>query len=309
MSLATPVVLGALGLDLAFGELPATLHPVRWFGRLVEWADRAWPHPRYTGFVAACLIPLAAAVVSGLLVAATATRTTTGGFLLATFVVFVATSYRELLGTVWRVCRRAETDIEGARRDLSALAGRRASDFDANQVRSAALESLAENLADGLVAPLSGFVVGACTGQILGLTGAWTLAFACSGAVWIKAVNTMDSMWGYADRPLGTGVARLDDLLMWIPSRLTAILIAGSFLAPVSLLRAGRWVADVPSPNAGWPMGALAAALDVRLEKPGVYVLNATAMEPAVAHVEPALCRLGMAGLGAYALSGVLLWS
>lgn len=309
MSLATAAVLGALGLDLIFGELPEPLHPVRWFGRAVEPADRRWRHPRLMGCFAACLYPIAAALVSWLLVIAIATRTTTGGVVLTSFVLFAATSFRELLGTVWRVCRRADTDIAVARRDLAALAGRDASDFDADQIRSASLESLAENLADGLVAPLFTFVLGAAIGRLVGLPAEWTVALACAGAIWIKAVNTMDSMWGYPDRPLGTGAARLDDMAMWIPSRLTAILVAGSFLAPRSVLHARRWVDDVSSPNAGWPMGTLAAALGVRLKKPGAYSLNPGARAPSEAHVEPALRRLGMAGLGSYALAGVVLWS
>jgi adenosylcobinamide-phosphate synthase len=309
MTLATAAVLGALGLDLLFGELPQSLHPVRWFGRAIEPADRAWHHPRLAGVVAALLFPGAAAAIAGLLVAATATRTTAGGVGLAAVVLFATTSYRALLGTVWRVCRRAEADLEAARRDLTALVGRDPSDFGASQVRSAALESLAENLADGLVAPLAAFVLGAALGHLLELTAAWTLVFACAGAVWLKAVNTMDSMWGYPDRPFGTGAALLDDLAMWIPSRLTAVLVAGSFLAPRSIRLARHWVVEVPSPNAGWPMGTLAAALGVRLEKPGTYVLNPAARLPETVHADHALRRLGVAGLAAYALAGVVLWS
>jgi adenosylcobinamide-phosphate synthase len=309
MSLATAVVLGALVLDVVVGEPPEFLHPVRWFGRAVEPADRPWQRPRLAGVILALLFPIVAATVSSLLVVGIATRSTVAGLGFAALVLFAATSFRALLGTAWRVCGRAESDLEAARRDLSALAGRDAADFDAGQIRSAALESLAENLADGLVAPLSGFVLGAGFSHVLGFTPEWTLAFACAGAVWLKSVNTLDSMWGYPDRSFGTGAARLDDVAMWIPARLTAALLAGSFLAPRSISRADRWVADVPSPNAGWPMGTLAAALGVRLEKPGVYVLNPAGEIPTRAHVEPALRRLGLAGLGAYALAGVVLWS
>ena len=308
MNLATAAVLGALGLDILLGELPESLHPVRWFGRAIEPADRTWHHPRPAGVLAALVFSGMAAAVSGLLVVVTATRSMAGGVGLAAVVLFVATSYRKLLGTVWRVCQRAETDLVAARRGVTALVGRDASDFDAGQIRSAALESLAENLADGLVAPLFAFVLGAAVGHLLDLTAECTLALACAGAVWLKAVNTMDSMWGYPGRPFGTAAALLDDLAMWIPSRLTAALIAGSFLAPRSILLARRWVGGVPSPNAGWPMGTLAAALDVRLEKPGSYVLNSTGDAPVSAHVEQALRRLGVAGLAAYALAGLVLW-
>jgi adenosylcobinamide-phosphate synthase len=303
---ATAVVLLALGLDLVVGEVPNRVHPVAWFGRSLDAIDRGWRRPRRVGAAAACLWPLAAATVAASIVGLTSSRSLAGGIVVAALCLFVTTSYRSLLATVWRVCRMASTDLPAARSALVALAGRETRELDTHEVHSAALESLAENLADGLVAPLVAFGLGGAIGPMLGFRPAWSLGLACAGAVWIKAVNTMDSMWGYPGRSLGTASARLDDLAMWLPARLTAVLVAAAFLDPGALGRAHSWVGTVPSPNAGWPMGTLAAALGVRLEKPGVYVLHPHGRDAGPLHVEPALRRLGLAGLGAYAAVGVV---
>jgi adenosylcobinamide-phosphate synthase len=124
----------------------------------------------------------------------------------------------------------------------------------------------------------------------------------------VKAVNTMDSMLGYRSKPVGWAPARLDDLVMWVPARATAVLLAVATVAPASLPAARSWLADVPSPNSGWPMGVFAAALDVRLEKPGVYVLNDGAALPTLDDARRAVGRARLAGLLAYLCVGVLAW-
>jgi adenosylcobinamide-phosphate synthase len=140
------------------------------------------------------------------------------------------------------------------------------SELDAGQVASATVESVAENLTDGLVAPALFFLMG-------GLAGA---------AVY-RAVNTADAMIGYRDGPLeyfGKLAARLDDIFNLIPARLAALsLVTGALAvresaggALAALLRDRRRTA---SPNAGWTMAAMAGALGVRLEKPGAYRLGA----------------------------------
>jgi adenosylcobinamide-phosphate synthase len=231
------------------------------------------------------------------------------GLGLAALGLGLTTSYRSLLLTVRRVGALAERDLAAARRALPALAGRDAATLDGPELRSAALESLAENLADGLVAPLLAFGLGSLLGRVFALTPGLTLGLACAGAAWIKAVNTLDSMWGYPDRPLGTGAARLDDAAMWLPARVTAVLLSLVFLAPSAIRQAADWQRGLASPNAGWPMGVLAAALDVRLEKPGHYVLNPDAALPDGADVVRGIRRVGLAGLLAYGLAGVLAWS
>jgi len=127
------------------------------------------------------------------------------------------------------------------------------------------VESLAENVTDSLTGPLFWFALG-------GLPGAWAYRF----------VNTADSMWGHHDPEreyVGKFAARLDDLLNWIPARLTALLLAvAAILAGENA--AGAWRQAVAqyrrtlSPNAGWTMAAMAGALGVTLEKVGQYRLE-----------------------------------
>ena len=170
------------------------------------------------------------------------------------------------------------------------MAGREADSLSPAAVRSAAVESAAENLADGLVAPLLGFLVGAC----------WSLPAAAAMAAWVKAVNTLDSMLGYPAKAHGTASARLDDAVMWLPARVSAGLLAVAAGAPHAPRRARDWRDGVPSPNSGWPMGTLAAALGTRLEKPGSYTLPGGERLPT-----PATARRGVRLV---ARAGLLAW-
>ena len=106
------------------------------------------------------------------------------------------------------------------------------------------------------------------------------------GAALYRLANTADAMWGYPGMHggrywqwAGKWAARADDVLSWLPARITALLLAvlARGLPPATLARQAR---RTPSPNSGWPMAAMALALGVRLGKPGVYVLNASARDP-----------------------------
>jgi adenosylcobinamide-phosphate synthase len=227
--------------------------------------------------------------------------------------LFVSTSLRRLLARGAEVVALSETDPGTARDRLRALAGRDAASLSPGQVRSAAVESLAENLADGLVAPLCGFGVGVAAASLSGWGAVAALACGSGVAAWVKAVDTLDSMLGYRDRPVGRVPARLDDAVMWLPARASALLLAAVARSPATLRGAAAWRPAVPSPNSGWPMGVLAATLGVRLEKPGVYVLNPGSGLPDADGGRAAVRQVAAAGVLAYALVGaglgVLAWS
>jgi adenosylcobinamide-phosphate synthase len=159
------------------------------------------------------------------------------------------------------------------RRDVRALVD--------GAVRVCAIVWRADNLNDSVVAPLFWFL-------LLGLPGAALYRFA----------NTADAMWGYRGERhgyvwdwAGKWAARADDVLSWLPARITALLLALSCPLSRSRERAGvRVLRSLPrearltqSPNSGWPMAAMALRLDVRLAKPGVYVLNPAGREPTAA--------------------------
>ena len=280
--MAAGVVLAAVGGDHLLGEPPARLHPVALFGRLVGPLDRSWRAPRLVGSAAAVGLPLLAAGVVALAVWLAGDIAPLAGGVVAAVILFSAISLRLLCTTASDVLEQTDTDLAGAREALLALAGRDAADLSAAHVRSAAVESAAENLSDGFVAPLVGF------GIAVVVAGWWfsleaTLAAATAAAAWIKAINTMDSMVGYPTKPVGWAAARLDDLVMWVPARLTALAISAAALSPDPLVTGRRWARIPASPNAGWPMATLAAALGVRLEKSGHYTLNSVAALPTTA--------------------------
>lgn len=295
---ASAAVMLALVLDRAFAEPPTPMHPVAWFGRLVAPFDREWAYPRLIGVALAVVFPLlAAGVVGGIVMLASNAGNLTGWFA-ACAVLFVTTSRQMLVEVASEVVRESADDLARARRNLRALAGRNADTLTAGQVRSAATESAAENLADGLVGPLLAFAVCA----------PFSLPLAAGAATWVKAVNTMDSMLGYREKPVGWASARLDDVVMWLPARGSALLIALAAIDPDALLGARRWAGEPPSPNSGWPMAAVAATLGVRLEKPGVYVLDRLGSLPTVKEAQRGIRIVSRAGVLAYVLVGVVVW-
>ena len=303
--IAGGVVLAAAGLDRLFAEPPRRLHPVALGGRLVAPLDRPWRTPRVVGALGAAVIGLSAAGIAGGGVWLAATIHPIAGGVVAALVLFSTTSLRLLCETAEEVIALSASDLPRAREELLALAGREAGSLSAGEVRSAAVESAAENLSDGLLAPLVGFTVAALlAGPWLGPTA--TLAVATAAAAWVKAVNTMDSMLGYRSKPVGTASARLDDLVMWLPARLTALCVAAAARRPDSVARARRWAGEPPSPNAGWPMATLAAALGVRLEKPDSYVLNPIASLPTVAESEAGVAVVRRAGWLAFGTTAVI---
>ena len=330
---AAAAVVLASALDAAVAEPPARIHPVALFGRLVARVDRGgersggWAHPRVVGVAAAVLLPVLAAGVAAAAVGAGSAAHPWVGAAVAGLVLFSTTSLRALLDRARDVIAASDADLDAARRDLRALAGRDAASLDAAHVRSAAVESLAENLADGLVAPLAAFATVVAVGPLVGgvsVAGPDVgLALAAGAAAWVKAVNTLDSMLGYRSKPVGWAPARLDDAVMWLPARLSALLLGVVGRAPgLPLRRRVRTLAGRPaSPNSGWPMATMAAVLPARLAKPGAYDLDpdtaptgsgGAAADPAsLPDVAAAIRAVGLtrrAGLLAAAIAGVVTW-
>jgi adenosylcobinamide-phosphate synthase len=298
-ALAVVIAAGlALALDWTLREPPAEYHPVTLFGRVVELVDREYRRPRLAGTALALVLPAAAALVVYGVLWLTRPWVVTG--LVAGLLLWSTSSFRLLLDIAGRALVESETDIEAAREALPALVGRDVEELSSELVRSAAVESAAENLSDGLVAPLLAF----------GLLSAVSLPAAGAAAAYVKAVNTMDSMLGYPGA-FGWGSARLDDLVMFVPARVTALLLAAVTGAPAAWWRARRYAETTDSPNAGWPMGTMAAALNVRLEKQGVYTLNEVADYPSISDGDDALLAVKRVGLVSYtlvALVGVIQW-
>ncbi|HEY1888774.1 MAG TPA: adenosylcobinamide-phosphate synthase CbiB [Steroidobacteraceae bacterium] len=282
-SLRAGAVIVAFALDGLFGEPPSALHPVVWMGKALSATGAPWPRlPPSSQFLRGAIAWIvgggAVLTVAALAVAAMHRLPQLPPWTLLVQLLLMGVLLKPLLA--WRMLRDEVTGVERAlaaglgqgRDQLSRLVSRDTRQLSASQVRESALESLAENLSDSLVAPLFWFSLG-------GLPAAALYRFA----------NTADAMWGYRDRWewAGKWAARADDVLSYLPARLTALLLALSGWRSPSGLRAVARL--TPSPNSGWPMGMLALGLGVRLSKPGVYALNAAAQEPSVTHTERAI--------------------
>jgi adenosylcobinamide-phosphate synthase len=260
------VLAAAIGLDLAFGEPPAALHPVVWIGRLVAAFERRAPRGSpmaelaYGAALTATVVG-AAAAGAALLARALAGLPWARRVALLALALKPTFALRALLDAGEAVRRPlAAGDLTAAAAALRSLVSRDVSGLTPELVAAAAVESLAENASDSIVAPWLFYLVG-------GLPAAYAY----------RAANTLDAMVGYRGRyeSLGKVAARLDDALNVVPARLTALLIALSSDAPARALAVARRDHGLTaSPNAGWPMAAMAGALGVRLEKVGHYRLG-----------------------------------
>ena len=255
-----PLLFGLL-LDLLLGDPRWALHPIRLFGRFIAWGERWLNHPPHQGAKGTLLSLILVLGVWGFFFAVEWLLADYRYALLAwqTIFFFFAICPRSLIGEALAVERYvAAGDLEGARKRLSWIVGRDTSQLTFAQIRTAVLETLAENLSDGVIAPLFFYALGGVP---------LMMAY--------KMINTLDSMIGYKDqryKDFGYFAARiLDDATNYIPSRLTALLmllVAPSRRAVRTVWRDARKHA---SPNSGYPESALAGILGVQFGGPNIY--------------------------------------
>jgi len=253
--------------DWLWRRLP---HPVVVVGRLIDWTDRSWndadlsaARRKSAGVVAIAVVVAVSAAVGWLIerLLDPAEYDWTGPVFVA--VVAVLLAGRSLYDHVAAVAAAYESDgIVAARRAVARIVGRDPDGLDEAGLSRAAIESLAENFSDGVVAPAFWFA-------LLGLPGLFAY----------KAINTADSMIGHRTerhRDFGWASARLDDFVNWLPARLSAGAIAvAAPLAGGAISTAFRVVgaeaSNHRSPNAGWPEAAMAGTLGVSLSGPRSY--------------------------------------
>ena len=249
----------AWGLDLLLGDPRPLPHPVVAIGRLIRRAEAFWPKVltnRHHAGIALTLsvLALTAAATWGIL-SLTMTLAPWLTLLATIWLSYTCLATRSLHRESAKVIRALEAgDLAGARLALAWIVSRDTQELGEEAILRATCETVAENTSDGIVAPLLYLALG---GPILGMT--------------YKAASTLDSMVGYKNeqyRQLGWASARLDDLLNLIPARLTVLLIA--LCAPLVGLSAGQALRAAhddggksSSPNAGYPMAAMAGALGV----------------------------------------------
>ena len=275
------VFLLAVAYDILLGEPPAKIHPVVWIGKLIA-ASRARGPPTRASGIALAIIVIIVTVLSGHLLVKGAGFVPLLPLLISAYLFKSTFAIRCLLQVSRDIGQMIDRDMDEARSMLPALVGRDTTSLSRSQAYSAVIESLSENYVDSILSPIFYYLLFA------------PLGYGLEAALAFKAVSTMDSMIGYKTRglkELGYAAAKLDDLANYIPARLSIILIALARPASASaaLRAAFRYHRATPSPNSGWPMAALAGALNIRLEKSGYYVLVEEGMEPKTSDVSRAL--------------------
>src|SRR5271154_3195768 len=255
LSLSLPLALAASVVEALIGY-PAPLyraigHPATWMGRWLEWLEaslnrRDAPVAFIAWAATRALIPMGAP-----------------GFAALVLLAASLPAQRSLACHVRAVALGLDASLDEGRRAVAMIVGRNPAALDEAGVARAAIESLAENFSDGVVAPIL-----------------WTALGGLTGGALYKAINTADSMIGHKDdrhRAFGWAAARLDDLVNLPASRLAALLLVlAAALTPGASARAAaravwRDASLHRSPNAGWPEAAIAGALGLKLAGPRVY--------------------------------------
>lgn len=253
-------LLGGCLLDKFLGDPLWLPHPVVGFGKLIARCERRGnqgTHRKRNGALTAVGLILLVFLVSwGLLEGANRIHPWLK-VILSVVAVFYCLAGKTLIDEVRRVFEAADISLEAGRKQVSRIVGRDTSALSDQEVRTAALETLAENLSDGVIAPLF-----------------WYFLLGVPGMLAYKMVNTLDSMIGYRNaryKDFGCWAARIDDVANYLPARLTSllmVLVSGRWTLLKFVAHYGRMHA---SPNSGYPEAALAGILNCRFGGPHDY--------------------------------------
>ncbi len=247
-------------LDLTLGDPARLPHPVVWFGKAISACEHRLnkgSHRKLKGALTAIILITIVFVATWLLRHLLLPLPPYGLILLDAVIIFYCLAGTTLIREVREVFLALDRSLDEGRRQVARIVGRDTSELSAQEVRTAALETLAENLSDGVIAPLF-----------------WLALLGTPGMLAYKMVNTLDSMIGYKTeryRAFGCWAAHIDDMANWIPARLTAFLmvVASGRLALLRFVaQNGR---NHASPNSGYPEAALAGILDCRFGGPHYY--------------------------------------
>lgn len=246
--------------DQLFGDPEKLPHLIVGFGHLISFGEKRLNKGKSVfvkGALMTILLTTFIYFISYLFINIAINYNYISNLLLTAIIVFYCLSARTLRSEVRQVFEALEQSTEAGRKQLSRIVGRDTATLEPQHIRSAALETLAENLSDGVIAPLFWF-------GVLGVPGMLTY----------KMINTLDSMIGYKnDRYFyfGKFAAQLDDVVNYIPARITALLmllVTANLSKTAFVLKNGS---QHSSPNSGYPEAALAAILNCRFGGPNSY--------------------------------------
>ena len=253
-------------LDLVFGDPQRLPHPIVWFGKAIAFFEHRLnkgSHRKLKGaftavFLIACVFVLTWILLHSIQLLPSPVGEGLGvRLLLDTIIIFYCLAGTTLIREVRAVFLALDRSLDEGRKQVARIVGRDTSDLSAQEVRTAALETLAENLSDGVIAPLF-----------------WLAVLGTPGMLAYKMVNTLDSMIGYRTeryKDFGCWAARIDDVANYIPARITALLMIIAAGKPQLIGFVWRNGRNHASPNSGYPEAALAGILDCRFGGPHYY--------------------------------------
>jgi len=259
MTNAIALLIGWL-LDLVLGDPQRLPHPIVWFGKTIAFCEHRLnrgSHRRLKGALVAVGLIALVFVVACLLRSLLSHLSSFLAIFFDVIVVFYCLAGTTLIREVRQVFIAVDRSVDEGRRQVARIVGRDTSELSAQEVRTAALETLAENLSDGVVAPLFWLAVGGVPAMVT-----------------YKMINTLDSMIGYRTeryKDFGCWAARIDDVANYVPARLTALLMVVAAGKPQLARFVRRYGRCHASPNSGYPEAALAGILECRFGGPHTY--------------------------------------
>ena len=254
-----PLFIGWI-LDWLFGDPPLLPHPIVGFGKIISWGEKEWNNGEQKlqkgALFAVSLIVLTFLISLGILKILHSFHPIFS-IIFSTIIVFYCLAGKTLIREVRQVFQAVDLSVEAGRIQVARIVGRDTSNLSAQQIRTAALETLSENLSDGVIAPLF-----------------WYLLLGIPGMLAYKMINTLDSMIGYKNeryKEFGCWAAHIDDWANYVPARLTAflmILVNGKFDLFSFVKEQGK---NHSSPNSGFPEAALAGILNCQFGGSNYY--------------------------------------
>jgi adenosylcobinamide-phosphate synthase len=260
------IIILAIFMDLVWGELPSSIHPVVLMGKAI---DILKPHllkiKNKSSGVYLTLILLVLFLIPTYFIIKFALFNIICYILVSALILFTTFAIKGLIKSTRQVKQDISTDINKARQSVSYLVSRDTESLSKPEIISAAVETLTENITDSVISPLF-----------------YTLIFGVLGGMAYRVINTLDAMVGYKNEEnidIGWFPARIDDLVNYLPARITGIfMVMSAAFIGLDWRRSYHTMINeaikTPSPNSGYPMAAAAGALGVQLEKKGIYTLG-----------------------------------